>query len=461
MDARRRKLLLALSAGALLPRIGYTQSRPEIADGPRPPVASGRTVIVIGAGASGLAAARRLHDAGARVTVLEARDRLGGRIWTDRTLGTPVDLGAAWIEGDRGPAMTEARRYHLDTSVSEWDDMPVFDAAGQLISATRLRRARRQWAAVERAAERRSQNVDRDEPLANSIDSAIAALPAPDRALVEHLRIAEIEEDLGESPSQLSLTAFNEEEEFGGPDRILQGGYVGLIDALARRIDVRTRTVVRRIIRNASGVRVECDGGATFTAERAVVTLPLALLRAGRVQFEPALPRSHQEVIDRLGVGLLDKIALRFERGFWQKARHFFAWVPPAGEGIRTWLNVWRWSDEPVLVGLLGADAARAFERKSDREATAFAMTTLRAMFGRSIPEPTQSVMTRWSADPWSLGSYSCVPVGGSHGMRERLADPIDGVLHIAGEATHSDYPSTVHGALLSGWRAADRILPR
>jgi monoamine oxidase len=421
---------------------------------------SGRTVIVVGAGAAGLAAARRLTDGGARAIVLEARDRLGGRIFTDRSLGTPVDLGAAWIEGDRGPAMTEARRYQLATSVSDWDDLALYDSPGRTVSAGRQRRAAQQWLTIERAIHRRASALDADEPLSVTVSAALTAMSAADRALATHMAITEVDEDLGESPSALSTLAYDEEEEFSGDDRVLSLGYVGICDGLARGLDVRRSTMVRRITRTAREVHVETER-ETLTADAVVLTVPLALLKAGRVVFDPPLPRAHQRVIDQLGVGVLDKIALRFERAFWPRDRHFFGWLPPGGEGIRTWLNVLRWSGEPVLVGLLGANAARAFERRTDSEAVAFAMTSLRAMFGAAISEPTRSVITRWSADPLSLGSYSCVPVGGSHAMRERLADPIDGVLHIAGEATHSQYPATVHGALLSGYRAAARILRR
>lgn len=443
----RRALLSALGAMALAPRSVYAQR-------------GGRTAVVLGAGASGLAAARRLHDAGVRVTVLEARERLGGRIWTDRSLGAPIDLGAAWIEGDRGPAMDLARAYNLATNVSDWSDEDLVDASGRFVTEVRRARAEHQWERVVRTIRQRASGVERDEPLALGLRAALARVRASDRALVSHMAVTEIDEDLGESPERLSLTAFEEEEEFDGEQRVLPGGYVGIIEGLARGLDVRTGHTVRRITWGPREVRVECAQG-TFTADQCVVTLPLALLRAGRVQFEPALPASHRAVIEALGVGLLEKVALRFDRPFWPRERHFFGRIPPTPDGLRTWLNAWRWSDAPVLVAIVGADAARALSRRSDAEAVAMGVESLRAIFGTSVASPARAMITRWNTDPLSLGAYSCVPVGGSHTMRERLADPIGGVLHLAGEATHAQYPATVHGALLSGWRAADRVLGR
>jgi len=438
----RRQLLAAL---ALAPTVARGQRRPSSA-------------IVVGAGASGLAAAKRLHDGGVQVTVVEARDRLGGRIWTDRRLGAPIDLGAAWIEGDRGPAMRVARAYGLATTVTDWEDEDLYDAAGRSVSEARQARAARQWAGVERAVRRRAVEVERDEPVAGALREAIARLPAGDRALVEHLAVTEIDEDLGEDPARLSLTAYDQEEEFDGDQRVLPGGYVGIIDGMARGLDVRTGHPVRRVSLVGRGVRVDTDHGS-FTADHAVVTLPLALLRAERVAFDPPLPSAHREVIGHLGVGLLDKVVLRFERAFWPLERHFFGRMAPRDGGIRSWLNAARWAGTPLLVGLLGADAARAFEGRDEAGAVALAMASLRGIFGASVPAPSRAVVTRWAADPFALGAYSCVPVGGSHTMRARLAAPIDGRLHLAGEATHAEYPATVHGALLSGWRAADRIL--
>lgn len=445
MSITRRTLLSALPALLVAPRAARAQR-------------TARSVVVIGAGAAGLAAARRLSDAGARVTVVEARDRIGGRIWTDRRLGAPVDLGAAWIEGDRGPAMDLARQYGLATDVSDWRDEDLIDAAGRLVSEVRIARADRLWQSVVRAIQRRASESPRDEALAVALRAALARVRPSDRALVSHIAVTEIDEDLGESPARLSLKAFEAEEAFGGEDRVLPGGYVGVVDGLARGLDVRTGHTAQRVIREAHGVRVECDRG-TFTADRCVVTLPLALLRAGRVTFDPPLPASHRDVIEALGVGLLEKVALRFDRPFWPRERHFFGRIPPTPEGLRTWLNAWRWSDAPVLVGIVGADAARALGRRAEADAVALALESLRAMFGTSVAEPARAVVTRWNDDPLSLGAYSCVPVGASHAMRERLADPIDGALHLAGEATHAQYPATVHGALLSGWRAADRAL--
>ena len=297
-----------------------------------------------------------------------------------------------------------------------------------------------------------------DEPLSLALDAALARLPAADRALVEHVAITAIDEDLGESPSRLSLLAFEEEDEFGGDARILPGGYAGLIDGLARGLDVRLGHVVHRIVRSPRDVRVDTARGG-FTADHCVVTLPLGVLRAGRVAFEPPLPASHRDVISGLGVGLLNKVALRFPHAFWARERHFFTHVAARREGFRSFLNAARWSGEPVLVGLLGGDAARALERLSDRDATELAMLSLRAMFGRSTPPPVRSVVTRWSADPWALGAYSCVPVGATHTMRARLAEPVDERLYFAGEAVHPRYPATVQGALLTGRAAADAVL--
>jgi len=448
----RREFFAAASAGllgcALRARTGLGQPRRR-----------GR-VLVLGAGIAGLSAARALRDRGFPVTVLEGRDRIGGRVWTDRSLGVPIDLGAAWLEGVTGNPITRlARELNIATDPSDWDDMDIVDASGRRVPDVEIERAERRFRALVRQVTARGERVNQDESLSDAIgwSPASRGLSPRERRLLEWEITTEIDEDLAESPSRLSLYAFENDEEFPGGDHVFPGGYGQVAQALARGLDVRLGHAVRRVTHDPGGVRVETARGI-FTADCAVVTLPLGVLKRGAVAFDPALPEDKRGAIERLGMGVYDKVALRFPRVFWPRERHFFARVPAGRDEFNTVLNVARWTDEPVLVAVSGASFARALEALPDAEIIARVMAALRVMFGGDIPSPTQTVITRWARDPWTWGSYSCVPLGASVEDRNVLAEPVEGRLFFAGEATHRWYPSTVHGAWMSGRRAAEEI---
>lgn len=417
-------------------------------------------VLVLGAGVAGLSAASALRDRGFPVTVLEGRDRIGGRVWTDHSLGVPVDLGAAWLEGVTGNPITRlTRELNIATSLSDWDDMDIVDASGRRIPDAEIERAERRYRALVRQVTARGERVNQDESLSDAIgwSPASRGLSPRERRLLDWEITTEIDEDLAESPSRLSLYAFENDEEFAGGDHVFPGGYAQVAQALSRGLDVRLGCEVRRVTHDPGGVRVETSRGV-FTADCAVVTFPLGVLKRATVTFDPPLPEDKRGAIERLGMGVYDKVALRFARVFWPRERHFFGRVPAGRDEFNTVLNVARWADAPVLVAVSGASFARTLEALPDAEIVARVMAALRVMFGGDIPSPTQTIITRWARDPWTWGSYSCVPLGASVEDRNVLAEPVEGRLFFAGEATHRWYPSTVHGAWMSGQRAVEEI---
>jgi monoamine oxidase len=199
--------------------------------------------------------------------------------------------------------------------------------------------------------------------------------------------------------------------------------------------------------------------GDAFRAEAAIVTLPLGVLKAGDVRFDPELPASQREAIRRLGVGVLDFVFLEFPRAFWPDDRDFIA-----VDGETTFprfFNRHRPTGAPVLAACAGAEAARRMERRGDGEAVSSAMAVLRRAFGSGIPDPAGVIVTRWAEDPWARGSYSHVPVGGSAEDRRRLAEPAGETLFFAGEASDDESPGTLQGAYRTGIRQARRVAER
>ena len=155
---------------------------------------------------------------------------------------------------------------------------------------------------------------------------------------------------------------------------------------------------------------------------------------------------------------MLSKTFLQFREPFWPIDVDWQEYLGPVPGRWSQWLSLSR-AGAPVLVGFHGGDAARALETANPRVVAAEAMRTLRTMFGASIPEPTSCRTTEWSRDPFARGSYSYPAVGVSRSVRQVLQEPLAGRVFLAGEATDPDYAATVHGAYLSGRRAARQVL--
>ena len=403
-------------------------------------------IVVVGAGMAGLAAARRLDDAGMDITVLEARDRIGGRMWTDTSLGVPIDLGAAWIHGIENNPLTEladqvgARRVETDF------DRPVLFRDGRDVSAEDVQTTLKRWQEIAGELVTLGGDAGDDESVANGL-AEVADLNDP---LIQWCVASEIVGEYATDPNELSLKWFGNEGEFGGPDVILPGGYQELAQHLARGLTIRLGTEVSRVTYDDSGVRLETTQGAV-DADRAIVTVPLGVLKAGTIAFDPPLPEQKRRAIERLGFGLLDKVVLKFDQPFWPDTD--VIGLVGNDQPVSLLINGDVFADAPLLVGLRGGRDARQREALSDQDAVAQVVTALNA------PNPTGALVTRWADDPYARGSYSFIAVGSSPDDMAALAEPVNSRLAFAGEATNPEFFATVHGAYQSGVREAERIL--
>ena len=205
------------------------------------------------------------------------------------------------------------------------------------------------------------------------------------------------------------------------------------------------------------GVLVKTDQG-NFQADAAIITLPLGVLKSGNITFSPPLPKNKQVAIDRLNMGVLNKVVLKFPRAFWQQNYDVLGYVSGQSKDFSEFLNWGHYTPAPVLIALTGGSFASSLELISETEVGERVMKLLRKLYGNSVPNPESVLRTKWGTDPFAFGSYSTVPVGSKGNYRSILAAPIGQRLFFAGEATSREYPSTVHGAFLSGIREADRI---
>lgn len=417
-------------------------------------------VLVVGAGIAGLAAARALTAKGVRVTVLEARDRTGGRIHSR----DGFDFGAHWIHGTEGNPLTNLAR-----SVG----VPTYFVGGDSTYTGGWDRMR----FPSLPDEEKDRSIIAADAVLDALDAARSA-PGPDRSLADaveavlpQLGLTESEkrfarwhldllarEDCGADLRGLSARGWDEGfEVYGYGDSVVLDGFQVLTDRLAEGLDIRLETVVQRIEHGAEGVRVLTDRGE-FRSPRVLVTLPLGVLKAGAVVFDPPLPASKRAAIDRLGCGTLAKVGLLFERVFWPPTVYVFGLDEDDGDAGTVAVSQAAVDGSPLLILLAGGRLGERVEAMTEAEARGWALERLRRAFGAEVPDPVAVLRTGWSRDPFARGAYSHVAVGSSVADIVAVAEPVDERLHFAGEATNPTQWAVAHGAYVSGLREAARI---
>ncbi|MFM8394226.1 MAG: flavin monoamine oxidase family protein, partial [Acidobacteriota bacterium] len=360
---------------------------------------TGKRVVVIGAGMSGLTAAQTLKGRGHSVVVLEARDRIGGRIWTsNKWADVPVDFGASWIHGVRGNPLTriaeQAQARQIATSYSR---SRTYNTSGRVITKMEEASLRNYGNQVYRAIDR-AQDRYPDTSLRQVVDTLINQLsnvPEASRFINFFLNI-EIEHDYSGSASSLSTNWYDSDEEYSGNDVLIEKGFGTLIDFMAKGLTVELNQVVKKIDWSQPTVRVITDRGE-FSADHVIVTIPLGVLQAKSVNFTPVLPAIKQNAIDKLGMGVLNKCYLRFPTAFWPIDLDWIDYIPENHGQWAEWVSLRRALNQPVLIGFNAADHGRKIETLPDTEIVGSAMATLRIMFGENIPDPVDYQITRWA----------------------------------------------------------------
>ena len=426
-------------------------------------------VIVIGAGAAGLAAAAALGRSGRSVLVLEARDRIGGRIWTriEPALAAPLELGAEFIHGgspETSELLRQAGAAAVDTSGEPWS----------LVGGQLQRRTEGLLGKVRAALDAADVLAQPDQSLEAFLASeAGRALPEEARAMAR----AFVSGFDAADPRVVSLHSVAEEWRSGGMLDSSQarplGGYrsallAPLCAALTdSRVRLQLQTVVTAVRWSDRSVQIEgLRLGQPFraTARKAIVTVPLGVLKAapdspGAILFSPSLD-AKQAALTQLVSGPVLKVALHFQRPFWEEldgGRYADAsFLTAPGKAFPTF-----WTQLPARTPLLnawagGPQAARLCEL-TDGEIIRQAMDCVSTIFagGDGAPELQAAYVHNWEQDPYARGAYSYVAVGGGS-ARDTLATPLGGTLFFAGEATDtSGEATTVTGALRSGTRAA------
>ncbi|XP_062097101.1 lysine-specific histone demethylase 1 homolog 1 [Humulus lupulus] len=435
-------------------------------------------VVIVGAGLAGLIAARQLVFLGFKVVVLEGRARPGGRVKTKKMEGdgaeAAADLGGSVLTGINGnPLGVLARQLGLPLHKVR-DVCPLYLPDGEAVDSEIDSRVEASFnKLLDRVCKLRQAMIEEVKSVDVALGTVLEAFRKvygvaedPEERMLLDWHLANLEYANASLMSNLSMAYWDQDDpyEMGGDHCFIPGGNETFIRALAEDLPIFYNRTVESIRYGSDGVLVYA-GGQEFRGDMVLCTVPLGVLKKGSIEFVPELPQRKRDAIQRLGFGLLNKVAILFPYNFWGGDIDTFGHLSkdPSMRGefflFYSYSSV---SGGALLVALVAGDAAIRFELMSPVESVRRVLNTLKGIFnpkGIAVPDPIQAVCTRWGKDNFTYGSYSYVAVGSSGDDYDILAESTgDGRVFFAGEATNKQYPATMHGAFLSGMREAANI---
>ncbi|KAJ0265752.1 Lysine-specific histone demethylase 1 1 [Hirschfeldia incana] len=439
-------------------------------------------VVVIGAGLAGLVAARQLLSMGFRVLVLEGRDRPGGRVKTRKMRGVDgveamADVGGSVLTGINGnPLGVLARQLGLPLHKVR-DICPLYLPNGELVDVGVDSKIEASFnKLLDRVCKLRQSMIEEiksvDVPLGEALETfrmvyGVAEDQKEEERMLFDWHLANLEYANATLLGNLSMAYWDQDDpyEMGGDHCFIPGGNETFVHALAENLPVFYGNVVESVRYGSDGVVVYA-GDKEFSCDMALCTVPLGVLKKGSIGFHPELPEKKREAIQRLGYGLLNKVAMLFPYNFWGEEIDTFGRLTEDSRTRGEFFLFYSYSSVsggPLLVALVAGEAAERFETMSPTDSVKRVLQILRGIYhpkGIVVPDPVQALCSRWGQDKFSYGSYSYVAVGSSGDDYDILAESVgDGRVFFAGEATNKQYPATMHGAFLSGMREAANIL--
>lgn len=414
----------------------------------RAQVAADLDIAIIGGGAAGIVAAQRAREKKLTARIFEAQGRLGGRVYTDETLGAGYEAGAFYIHfGERNPwrEIAEIHKFELVDDNTLWGGFNVF-RKGQPIPAEERSRRRGAFGRLSMELEKEGRNVD------------LSFAEAARRHAPELLEAAQSLTllSLGEDPEHVSIRDYQNLD--SGDDYVLPRGYGHLLETHAAGLDVSLKTPVTAIDLSGPVARITTAGGVV-TARTVVLTASIGVLQAGRIRITPGWPPEMERALNGLRMGAMTKVALRMDgdrMGLTPWTQYF-----DQGDGDEL-VNFEFWPfDRPLIVATFGGDYGRSLAKAGEETAVSVIRDRLVAILGEQHrTRLVQGRLAGWSADPYAMGSYS-VALPGKMEARRVLERPVLNKLWLAGEANADAASMTAGGAAIAATRAVDDIARR
>lgn len=432
----RRSVLSGLLASAALP--AWAQTVPSNPD-----------VVVIGAGSSGLSAARALIAEGRSVVVVEAAERIGGRAYTESdTFGLPFDHGCSWVQGPRNlPYVKMARNWGFELLNHSGASEALY-VGDRLATSGERRKNNEAWAQIEGAVNRAGRK-GLDVPAASVIPADL------DFAGIPQTWMGAMDWSVDfENLSTMDVWSYGEVES----NYMIKEGYGTLVARMGAGLPVQINTPATRVDWSGDGVSVETPAG-TIRAKACIITVSTGVLSAGSIKFTPALPQWKQQAIGNLPMGLLAKVTLQFD------GERF-------GFGANKWLSYWVPNEMPaeacyfltfpfgfdIMVGFIGGSFGWQLSAEGSDAAVDFALNEVVKMVGsRARDHFVKGHLTGWAENPLTYGAYAAA-VPGHYEARGELAKPLGNSLFFAGDAVSMPYVSLCGGAFLSGEAVAKTV---